>query len=60
VDDVPPGQYELTIPIDAPPDRDRPGPVKELYRVQVPVVVPEGGGDAPVDLGEIEAQVNSR
>jgi beta-lactamase regulating signal transducer with metallopeptidase domain len=60
VEDVPPGQYELTVTIDAPPDRDRPGPVQELYRVKVPVAVPEGDDAAPVDLGEIEAEVKGR
>jgi hypothetical protein len=60
VEDVPPGQYELTVTIDAPPDRNRPGPVQELYRVRVPVVVPEGDAAAPVDVGEIEAEVKGR
>ena len=60
VDDVPPGHYELTITIDAPPASDRPGPVKELGRVKVPINVPEGDDDVPVDLGEIEAEVKGR
>ncbi len=57
IDDVPPGDYELTITIDGPPALDRPGPVTALGRVKVPIDVPEGDADAPVDLGDIEAKV---
>ncbi len=57
IDDVPPGHYELTVTIDAPPVLDRPGPVRALGRVRVPVDIPEGDSDAPVDLGEIAATV---
>ena len=57
VEDVPPGRYELTVTIDAPPSADRPGPTRELGQVKVPVDVPEGDADAPVDLGEIPAEV---
>jgi beta-lactamase regulating signal transducer with metallopeptidase domain len=57
IDDVPPGHYELTVTIDAPPELDRPGPVNEFGRVRVPVDVPEGDSDVPVDLGEIAATV---
>lgn len=60
VDDVPPGHYELTVTIDAPPASERPGPVEELGRVKVPVDVPEGDDGAPVDLGEIAAEVKGR
>jgi len=57
VDDVAPGHYELTVTIDPPPASDRPGPVNELGRVKVPVDIPEGADDVPVDLGEIDAEV---
>ena len=60
IDDVPPGRYELTVTIDAPAVPDRPGPVEELGRVKVPVDVPEGDDDVPVDLGEIKAEVKGR
>jgi len=60
VDDVPPGHYELTVTIDAPPALDRPGAVQERGRVKVPVDVPAGDGDAPIDLGEIAATVKGR
>ncbi len=60
IDDVPPGHYELTVTIDAPPVLNRPGPVKELGQVKVPVYVAEGDDDVPVDLGEIPAEVKGR
>jgi len=57
IEDVPPGHYELTVTIDAPPAQDQPGPAQELGRVKVPVDVPEIDDGMPVDLGEIEAKV---
>ncbi|SIN77483.1 hypothetical protein SAMN05444166_0771 [Singulisphaera sp. GP187] len=60
VDDVSPGHYELTVTIDAPPVSNQPGPGNELGRVKVFVDVPEGDDDAPVNLGEIEAEVKGR
>jgi beta-lactamase regulating signal transducer with metallopeptidase domain len=60
VEDVPPGHYDLTFTIDAPPDLDNPGLAKVLGQVTVPVEVPEGDADVPVDLGEIPAEVQGR
>jgi RNA polymerase sigma factor (sigma-70 family) len=60
IDDVPPGHYELTVTIDAPLGLNRPGPVQELGRVKVPVEVPKGDDDVPIDLGEIKADVKGR
>ena len=60
IDDVPPGYYELTVTIDAPPVLNRPGAVEELGRVKVLIDVPKGGDDVPVDLGEIKADVKGR
>jgi hypothetical protein len=60
VEDVPPGRYELTVTIDAPPELDQPGLARELGRVRVPVTVPKGDDDVPVDLGKIEAEVKGR
>lgn len=56
VDDVPPGRYELTLTIDAPPKLGRVGAVQELGTVKVAVHVPDGNDDALVDLGEIAAE----
>jgi protocatechuate 3,4-dioxygenase beta subunit len=60
IDDVPPGHYELTVMIDAPRGLNRPGMVEELGRVKVPVHVPEGSDDVPIDLGEIKAEIKGR
>ena len=60
IDDIPPGHYELTVTIDAPLGLNERAPARELGRVKVPVDVPEGNDDAPVDLGEIPAAVNGR
>lgn len=60
VEDVPTGRYELTVTIDAPPVPNRPGPAQELGRVTVPVNVPEGDADTPIDLGEVPAEVKAR
>jgi protocatechuate 3,4-dioxygenase beta subunit len=60
VEDVPPGHYELNVTIDAPPAADRPGPIRELGRLRLPVNVPEGKDSEPVDLGEIAAEVKGQ
>jgi hypothetical protein len=60
IDDVPPGRYELTVTIDAPRGLERPAMPEELGRVTVSVDVPEGNDDAPVDLGEIKADIRGR
>ena len=60
VEDVPAGQYDLTVTIDAPPALGRPGPVEELGRVKVLLVVPEGDDGDAVNLGEIAAEVKGR
>jgi hypothetical protein len=60
IDDVPPGRYELTVTIDALTAPDRPGPVEEVGRVKVPVDVPQGRDDVPVELGEVKAEVKGR
>ncbi len=57
IDDVPPGHYELTVTIDAPPVPNRAAPPEELGQVKVPVEVPPGNDDVPIDLGEIKAEV---
>jgi len=60
IDDVPPGHYELTVTIDAPLGLNRPGLGGELGRVKIPVDVPKGDDDVPIDLGEIKADVKGR
>jgi hypothetical protein len=57
VDDVLPGRHELTVTLDPSTTQGRPGLVAELGGVKVPVAVPERDDDAPVDLGEIAAEV---
>jgi beta-lactamase regulating signal transducer with metallopeptidase domain len=60
IDDVPPGHYELTVTIDAPLKLNGPGLVQALGSVKVPVDVPKGDDDVPIDLGEIKADVKGR
>ncbi len=47
----------LTVPINAPPAADRPGPPREIGRVTISIEVPKGDDEVPVDLGEIAAEV---
>jgi hypothetical protein len=60
IDDVPPGRYELTVTIDAPPVPGRAEPPRELGKVKLPAEVPPGSDDVPVDLGDIKAEVKGR
>ncbi len=60
IDDVPPGRYELTVTIDAPPVPGRAEPPRELGKVKIPAEVPPGSDDVPVDLGDIKAEVKGR
>ncbi len=55
IDDVPPGRYELTVPVNAQPDPKSCGAGAEIGRATRPVTVPEGTADAPIDLGEFKA-----
>jgi hypothetical protein len=60
IDDVPPGRYELTITIDAPPVPNRAEPPRILGQVKVPVEVPQGSDDVPVEVGDIKAEAKGR
>jgi thiol-disulfide isomerase/thioredoxin len=55
IDDVPPGRYELNVPVNAQPDPKSCGAGAEIGRATRPVTVPEGPGDDPLDLGEFKA-----
>jgi beta-lactamase regulating signal transducer with metallopeptidase domain/peroxiredoxin/5-hydroxyisourate hydrolase-like protein (transthyretin family) len=57
VDDVPPGRYELTVPVNTPPDPSRGGAGTEIGRATLEFTVPEGPADAPVDVGEVVAKL---
>ena len=64
IDDVPPGHYELTVTIDAPPGSNRPGPGQELGRVKVPVEVVQRrrrrAGRPRRDQGRCQGPMNPR
>ncbi len=55
IEDVPPGKFELTVPVNAVPDPRSCGSGTEIGRATRPVAVPDGLGDDPVDLGEFTA-----
>lgn len=53
VEDVPPGRFELTIPVNAQPDPKSCGAGTKLGELVQSITVPEGSGDGPNDLGEV-------
>jgi len=55
IEDVPPGKFELTVPVNAVPDPRSCGSGTAIGRAIRPVTVPDGPGDDPVDLGEFTA-----
>jgi hypothetical protein len=57
VDDVPPGNYELTVLINGPPNIKEAALGKQLARVVMPVIIPVGEEVGPIDLGEIVAEI---
>ncbi|MHC5542820.1 TlpA family protein disulfide reductase, partial [Singulisphaera rosea] len=52
IDDVPPGRYELTIPVNAP-DGPSGGIGSLIGEGRHKITVPDTPGDTPVDLGQI-------
>ena len=57
IDDVPPGSYELTVPVNSPPDPRSCGAGTEIGRATLEFTVPEGAADVPVDVGNVEAKL---
>jgi beta-lactamase regulating signal transducer with metallopeptidase domain/thiol-disulfide isomerase/thioredoxin len=57
IDDVPPGRYELEVPVNAPPDPRFCGAGTAIGRANLELDVPEGPDDVPFDLGDIEAKL---
>ncbi len=58
IDDIPPGRYTLTVPVDPLRTPDARGLARELGNVMISVHVPEGDEEVPIDLGEIEAKLS--
>jgi peroxiredoxin/protocatechuate 3,4-dioxygenase beta subunit len=57
IDDVPPGRYQLVVPVNVPPDPRFCGAGTEIGRATVEVTVPEGPDDAAVDIGAVTAEL---
>ncbi|MCA1685981.1 MAG: carboxypeptidase regulatory-like domain-containing protein [Planctomycetia bacterium] len=57
IDDVPPGSYELTVPVNTPPDPRSCGAGTEIGRATLQLSVPEGDVDVLVDVGNVEAKL---
>ena len=55
IDDVPPGRYTLTVPVNVPPDPRFCGAGTEIGRATTELTVPEASSDTPIDLGTIKA-----
>ena len=58
IEDVAPGTYELKIPVNSPADRRTWGtPRAKMGEATLPVNVPEGPDDQPVDIGDVKARL---
>jgi hypothetical protein len=58
IEDVTPGTYELRIPVNSPSDRRTWGtPRARMGEATLPVTVPEGPDDQPVDVGDVKVRL---
>jgi peroxiredoxin len=57
VEDVPAGRYTLTVPVNLPPTPRSCGSGAAIGRAHIAVEVPAGFAVAPLDLGEIKAEL---
>ena len=61
IEDVAPGTYELKIPVNSPSDRTTWGPDRaRMGEAILPVTVPEGPEDQPVDVGDVKVRLHVR
>jgi thiol-disulfide isomerase/thioredoxin len=61
IEDVAPGTYELEIPVNAPSDKATCGPDRaRMGETLLPVTVPEGPDDQPVDVGDVKVRLHVR
>jgi beta-lactamase regulating signal transducer with metallopeptidase domain/protocatechuate 3,4-dioxygenase beta subunit len=59
IENVTPDTYELKIPVSLPSDKRTWGtPRATMGKATLPVTVPEGPGDQPVDVGDVKVRVN--
>ncbi len=59
IEDVAPGTYKLKIPVSLPSDRTTCGPARAtMGEATVPMTVPEGPEDQPVEVGDVKVRVN--
>jgi peroxiredoxin len=61
IEDVAPGTYELKVPVNSPSDRTTCGPDRaRMGEAILPVTVPEGPEDRPVDVGDMKVRLHVR
>ncbi len=61
IEDVAPGTYELKIPVNLPSDKRTSGPPRAtMGEATLPVTVPEGPEDQPVEVGDVKARLYLR
>ncbi len=61
IDDVAPGTYELRIPVSLPSDKSTWGPDRAtMGDATLPVTVPEGPQDQPVEIGDVKVRLYVR
>jgi peroxiredoxin len=61
IEDVAPGTYELKIPVNLPSDRRTWGtPRATMGEATLPVTVPDGPDDQPVEIGDVKARLHVR
>ena len=61
IEDVAPGTYELTIPVNLPSDRKTWGRRRAtMGEATLPVTVPEGPDDQPVEVGDVKVTLRPR
>ena len=61
IEDVAPGTYELKIPVNLPSDKRTWGPRRAtMGEATLPVTVPEGPEDQPVEIGDVKVRLYVR
>ena len=60
IEDVAPGTYQLRIPVNLPSERGPGAPRARMGEATLPMTVPEGPEDQPVEIGNVKVRLYVR